>query len=31
MSITVWNRNDPEGVKTGRAVFVCVLLMRGEE
>ena len=30
MSITVWNRNDPEGVKTGRAGFVSVLLMRGE-
>lgn len=31
MSITVWNRNDPEGVKTGNAGFVCVLQGRREE
>lgn len=31
MSITVWNRNDPEGVKTGNAGFVCVLQACGEE
>lgn len=31
MSITVWNRNDPEGVKTGNAGFVCVHQARGEE